>query len=89
MSELHSVLHTLYHRFPYLSSAACQAIGKDDLKASEPQEEWPGSVQAIQVHRPRLLLEGHPGWGQDQLAPAILHALEGCQVNQQVTALLT
>jgi hypothetical protein len=76
---LHRVLAQLQPRFPHVSPTAALAAALPSLPITSELDEWPDSAQHVQVYRPRLLLLGQPGMGQDQLAPAVLHALEGCQ----------
>eukprot|EP00658_Telonema_sp_P-2_P038263 TRINITY_DN27487_c0_g2_i1.p1 TRINITY_DN27487_c0_g2~~TRINITY_DN27487_c0_g2_i1.p1 ORF type:complete len:603 (-),score=154.09 TRINITY_DN27487_c0_g2_i1:289-2097(-) len=77
---LNSSLELLSRRFNFLNAAARKSIGVMARRPTDLEPDWPGSVQSIKVYRPRLLLQGPSGCGHDQLAPAILHALESCQV---------
>jgi SpoVK/Ycf46/Vps4 family AAA+-type ATPase len=70
--------------------AAQRAAALGPGKASASSAASSASFLALSLQRPRLLLCGPPGSGQEQLAAAVLHALEGLPVHAVgLTALLS
>ena len=82
-SALHEVVDLLEDILPRKKSLTAleeaefeDAVGDHDMRTEMMQQDF----EASRVFRPRLLLRGLPGMGQQYLAAAILHHFEGYHV---------